>query len=53
MELEPGKSLLAPAPGGTFTYELAYRTGGDWIIQENNLTSVRFNEQMHMVVLRS
>jgi hypothetical protein len=53
MELEPGKSLLAPAPGETFAYELAYRTDGDWIVQENNLTSIRPNEQMHRVVLRS
>jgi len=51
--LKPGKSILAPAPGETFAYELSYQTDGVWNIQENNLITVRPSEQMHMVVLRS
>lgn len=53
LELEPGKSSLSPSSGETFAYELAYQTAGVWKTQENNLVSVRHNEQMHMVVLRS
>lgn len=53
IELVPGKSVLAPAPGETFAYELAYQTDGIWKIQENNLITVRQNEQVHMVILRS
>lgn len=52
-ELAPGKNLLSNAPADTFAYELAYQNGGDWIVQENNLVSVRNNEQIHMVILRS
>jgi hypothetical protein len=52
-ELAPGKGFLAPAPGETFAYELAYQDGGVWNIQENNLITVRPTEQMHMVILRS
>lgn len=52
-ELVPGKGFLAPAPGETFAYELAYKSDGAWKPQENNLVNVRANEQMHMVILRS
>lgn len=53
IELLPGKGALAPAPGETFAYELAYQTDGVWKTQENNLVTVRRNEQVHMVILRS
>lgn len=52
-ELDPGKNFIAPAPGSTFAYELAYKIDGAWKIQENNLVAVRPNQQIHMVVLRS
>lgn len=51
--LEPGKNFLAPSPGGTFAYELAYEIGGIARTQENNLVNVRPVELMHMVVLNS
>lgn len=53
LELLPGKNALASAPRETFAYELAYQTDGVWKIQENNLITVRENEQVHMVILRS
>lgn len=53
MEMAPGKGFLAPAPGETFAYELAYQTDGVWKVQENNLITVRPKEQIHMVILRS
>lgn len=52
-ELEPGKSVLSPATGETFVYELAYQNEGEWTMQENNLFSVRPQEQVHFIVLRS
>jgi len=51
--LAPGKNFIASAPRGTFAYELAYKIDGAWKIQENNLLSIRPDEQMHMVVLRN
>ena len=54
IELAPGKSVLAPAPGETFAYELSYQEAeGVWKTQENNLFTVRQNEQVHMAILRS
>jgi len=52
-ELASGKNFLAPAPGAVFAYELAYKIEGKWKVQENNLVSIRPNQQMHMVVLRN
>ncbi|MFM7181672.1 MAG: hypothetical protein ACKO2G_09435, partial [Verrucomicrobiales bacterium] len=52
-EMDPGKSLLSPAVAETFVYELAYQNNNEWTMQENNLFSVRPNEQVHFIVLRS
>ena len=34
-------------------YELAYQKDGEWVTQENNIASVRENEQAQLVVLKS
>jgi hypothetical protein len=52
-ELDPGKSVMSPASAETFVYELAYQNNNEWTMQENNLFSVRPEEQVHFIVLRS
>lgn len=52
-ELEPGESFLVDVKGGQVIYQLAYKRGEEWVVQENNIIPVRPDEQTQMIILRS
>jgi hypothetical protein len=52
-QLKTRDSFLVEAKGGATMYQLAYRRGDEWKVQENNIIPVREDEQTQMVVLRS
>ena len=52
-KLKAGKSFVVPAPDGHVIYELAYKSGDVWKMQENNIIPVRKNEQTQMIFLKS
>lgn len=52
-ELDPGDRFLVNVQGGQAVYQLAYKKGEEWIIQENNIIPVRPDEQTQMIILRS
>ena len=43
----------AAAPDGHAIYQLAYKKGDRWKVQENNIIPVEANEQTQLIVLRS
>ncbi len=52
-ELKTRETLLVPAQNQQLTYELAYKLGDEWKMQENNIIPVRETEQTQMIVLKS
>jgi hypothetical protein len=52
-ELAPRESFLVDATNGHAIYQLAYRSGDGWKIQENNIIPVYPEEQTQFIVLKS
>ena len=52
-ELKTREAFVVPAENGQLVYELAYKLGDEWKMQENNVIPVRANEQTQMIVLKS
>ncbi len=52
-ELKTRGSHVFNAVDETIIYELAYKQDDQWIVQENNILSVRPTDQLQMVILRS
>jgi hypothetical protein len=52
-ELNTRESLVTPATNQQLIYELAYKAGDEWQIQENNVIPVRAHEQSQMIILKS
>lgn len=46
-------SVVVTPQNNEVIYELAYQKDGEWVTQENNIASVRENEQAQLVVLKS
>jgi hypothetical protein len=52
-ELKTRESFIAPAENQQLIYELAYKEGTEWTMQENNIIPIRATEQAQMIVLKS
>lgn len=52
-KMKPRDTFLVNAANGQSIYQLAYRKGEKWKVQENNVIPVRPDEQTQLVVLRS
>jgi hypothetical protein len=52
-ELKTRESFVVPAENQQLIYELAYKLGDEWKMQENNVIPVRETEQTQMIVLKS
>ncbi len=52
-ELKPRETFLVPAQNEQLIYELAYKLGEKWKMQENNLIQLQPTEQLQMIVLKS
>lgn len=52
-ELKTRDTLLVPGQNGQLTYELAYKLGEEWKMQENNIIPIRPTEQAQMLILKS
>jgi hypothetical protein len=52
-ELKTRETLLVPATNDQLIYELAYKLGDEWKMQENNVIPVRAKEQTQMIILKS
>jgi len=52
-ELKTKGSMLVQPQNREVIYELAYQNEGEWVMQENNITTVNDDEQAQMVVLKS
>ncbi|MGB6220756.1 hypothetical protein [Haloferula sp.] len=52
-ELKPRETHVVSPKNGQLVYELAYRKGDEWMMQENNIIPVRETEQTQMIVLKS
>ncbi len=52
-ELKNREAILVPAIREHLIYELAYKLGDEWNVQENNVIPVRSNEQTQMIILKS
>ena len=52
-ELKTREAFVVPAENGQIVYELAYKVGDEWKMQENNVIPVRDTEQTQMIVLKS
>ena len=52
-ELKTREAFVVPAENGQIIYELAYKLGDEWKMQENNVIPVRDTEQTQMIVLKS
>ena len=52
-ELKTKQSIIVEPRNREVIYELAYQHEGQWVMQENNITTVRDNEQAQLVVLKS
>ena len=52
-ELKPRETFSLPIPQQQLIYELAYKIGEDWKIQENNIIPVRATDQTQMIILKS
>jgi hypothetical protein len=52
-ELKTSETLLVPAHNEQLIYELAYKLGDKWKMQENNIIQLRSTEQVQMMVLKS
>jgi hypothetical protein len=52
-ELKTKQSVIVEPRNREVVYELAYQQDGKWVVQENNIATVRENEQAQLVVLKS
>ena len=52
-ELKTRETFLVPARNGQVIYELAYKTGDRWKIQENNVIAVGAGDQTQLIILKS
>jgi hypothetical protein len=52
-ELKTRESFISPAENQQIIYELAYKAGDEWKMQENNIIPIRENEQTQMMILKS
>jgi hypothetical protein len=52
-EMKTRETFLVNVVKGQTIYELSYRNGDEWTVQENNIIPVREDEQTQMIVLRS
>lgn len=52
-ELKSRDSFIAPVQSQQLIYELAYKLGDEWRMQENNIIPVRETEQTQMIILKS
>jgi hypothetical protein len=52
-EMKPRESFLVKAFKGQAVYQLSYKVGGKWTVQENNIIPVRPDEQTQLIVLRN
>jgi hypothetical protein len=52
-ELKTKQSVIVEPRNREVVYELAYQKEGEWVVQENNIATVRENEQAQLVVLKS
>lgn len=52
-ELKKLESFIPPVRNNQLIYELAYKVGDEWRIQENNIIPVRETEQTQMIILKS
>lgn len=52
-ELKTKGSMLVQPQNREVIYELAYQNEGEWVMQENNITTVNDDEQAQLVVLKS
>lgn len=53
MELKTSEAFVVPAQNEQLIYELAYKLGEKWKMQENNIIQLRSTEQVQMMVLKS
>lgn len=51
--LKTKSSIVVVPDNKEIIYELAYQEKGEWVVQENNVTSVKDDEQAQLVVLKS
>ena len=52
-ELKTKQSAIVEPKNREVVYELAYQLDGNWVVQENNIATVRENEQAQFIVLKS
>jgi hypothetical protein len=52
-ELKTRDSHVFTAADESVIYELAYKQNDEWIVQENNILTVRPTDQLQMIILRS
>ncbi|MEY3898113.1 MAG: hypothetical protein RLZZ214_3634 [Verrucomicrobiota bacterium] len=52
-ELKTRDTLLVPGQNGQLIYELAYKLGEEWKMQEDNIMPIRPTEQAQMLILKS
>ncbi len=52
-ELKTRETFVVPIQNQQLVYELAYKLGEEWKMQENNVIPVRETEQTQMIVLKS
>lgn len=52
-ELKPQATFLASGKNEQLIYELAYKEGDEWKMQENNIIPLRNTEQTQMMILKS
>ena len=52
-KLKPKEAVVVEPKNQEVIYELAYQKEGEWVEQENNLASVKEDEQVQLVVLKS
>lgn len=52
-ELKTRETFVAPAQNGQLIYELAYKLGDNWKVQENNIIALPPTEQIQMMVMKS
>ena len=52
-ELKTKETMVVEPRNHEVIYELAYQKEGEWVMQENNITTVKEDEQAQLVVLKS
>ena len=52
-ELKTRDAIIVPPKNDHLIYELAYKLGDEWTVQENNVIPIRSKDQTQMIVLKS